>query len=55
MAWVSCNIAASTPAADVPAIVNCLLISSVNWISSALFPKASFAIIPILETASAVV
>ena len=55
MACVSCNMAASIPAAEVPAIVNCLLINSVNLINSSLFEKASFAMIPIFETASAVV
>ena len=55
MAWVNCNIAASILAADVPAIVNCLLISSEKAISSSLLEKASPAIMPILATASAVV
>ena len=55
MACVSCNMAASIPAADVPAIVNCLLISSEKAISSSLLEKASPAIIPIFDTASAVV
>ena len=55
MACVSCNMAASIPAADVPAIANCLLISSENMISSSLLEKASPAITPIFATASAVV
>ena len=54
-ACVSCNMAASMPAADVPAIANCLLISSENMISSSLLEKASPAITPIFATASAVV
>ena len=54
IACVSCNIAASMPCAEVPAILNCLFTCSIKAMVSLLLLKASPAISPSFATASAV-